>query len=145
MTALSYITAGIMFLIAALHFLWGVGVYWPAENETSLARAVVGARDIAFMPSFLACAFVAACLGIGIVIVLRLGGVMEIGFLPLWLFKLAGAGLAFVFLSRGIVGFLPFWAEMTPEEPFRTFDKRYYSPLCLALGLAVRRLIFALR
>jgi len=131
-----------MFVIAALHFLWGLGVYWPAGDETSLARAVVGAKDIARMPSFLACSVVSICLLIGMMIVLRLGGVMKIKFIPLWLFKLVGMGMALVFLSRGIVGFLPFWAEMTPEEPFRTFDKRYYSPLCLALGLAVGTLVF---
>ena len=72
---------------------------------------------------------------------LRLGGVLEFSALPLWLFQLAGAGFAFVLLARGIVGFLPFWAEVTPEEPFRTLDKRFYSPLCLALGLAVASLV----
>lgn len=145
MTSLSYITAVILFVIAALHFLWGVGVYWPVAGETELARAVVGAKGITRMPSFAACLFVTLALMAGIVIVLRLGGVIAPTFIPLILFQIAGAGFAFVLLSRGVVGFLPFWAEITPEEPFRRLDRQFYSPLCIALGLAVAWLVLRAR
>jgi len=137
MTVLSYITAFIFLLIALLHFLWGIDVYWPATDETSLAQAVVGVQGITQMPNFWACSFVTVALLISTVIVLRLGGVIEIKALPLWLFQLAGFGLALVFLARGIVGFTSFWQSITPEEPFRTLNKLFYSPLCIALGLAV--------
>ena len=145
MTNLAYATSFVLLLIAALHLLWGLGVYWPASDETSLARAVVGAEGITQMPSFFACSFVTVALLIGTGIVLRLGGVLELSALPLWLFRLAGAGFAFVLLTRGIVGFLPFWAEVTPEEPFRTLDKQFYSPLCVALGLAVASVVVGSR
>lgn len=141
MTNLSLATAFILLLIAAIHLLWGLNVYFPAKDETSLARAVVGAKGITQMPGFFACSFVAVALLIGSVIVLRLGGVFELSAVPLWLFRLAGAGFAFVLLARGIVGFLPFWAEITPEEPFKTLNRQFYSPLCLTLGAAVATLV----
>jgi len=89
------------------------------------------------MPNFWACSFVALALIIGTMIVLRLGGVIAIGALPLWLFQLAGVGLALVFLSRGIIGFTPFWESLLPEDPFRTWNKQFYSLLCLLLSTAV--------
>lgn len=97
------------------------------------------------MPNFWACSFVTVALLIGTAIILRLGGVIEMKALPMWLFQLAGAGFAFVLLARGIAGFLPFWEAITPEEPFRTLNKQYYSPLCLALGLSVAMIVLKSR
>lgn len=146
MTILSYVTAVILLLIALIHLLWGIDVYWPAKDEAALARAVVGAKDITQMPNFWACSFVTVALLIGAVIVLRLGGVMDVKAfgltaLPLWLFQLAGLGFALVLLSRGIIGLTPFWAQITPEEPFRTWNKQFYSPLCIALGMLVNSIV----
>ncbi len=141
MTTLTYFTSVIFLMIAILHALWGIGVSWPAANETALARMVVGAPGITQMPPLAACLFVTICLLIGMAIVLRLGGVLILPMFPYWFIRLAGAGVALVFLARGIVGFLPFWAEITPEEPFRHLDKRYFSPLCIGLGLAVATLV----
>ncbi|MEP4052252.1 MAG: DUF3995 domain-containing protein [Litorimonas sp.] len=142
MTLLSQITAAILLLIALLHFLWGVNVTWPAKDEASLARAVVGAKGITQMPNFWACSFVTVALLIGTMIVLTLGGAVQMASLPMWIFQILGAGFALVLLARGIVGFSPFWAGLTPEEPFRTLNRLYYSPLCLALGLSVVILIW---
>ena len=141
MTFITYTTALTFLLIALIHFLWGINIYWPAANETAIARAVVGARGITQMPNFWACSFVALALIIGAMIVLQLGGVIAIKVFPLWLFQLAGVGLALVFLSRGIIGFTPFWEALLPEEPFRTWNKQFYSPLCLLLSTAVAVLV----
>ena len=45
-----------------------------------------------------------------------------------------GCGCAAVFAARGAVGYITVWARLTPEEPFRSYDRRYYAPLCLLLG-----------
>jgi MFS family permease len=45
--------------LAALHLYWGRGGLWPEENETALARTVVGARGIREMPGDTACYTVA--------------------------------------------------------------------------------------
>ena len=142
MTLLSQITAFILLLIALLHFLWGINIYWPAKDEAALARAVVGAKGITQMPNFWACSFVTVALLIGSVIVLRLGGVLREASLPMWIFQILGAGFAFILLARGIVGFMPFWASITPEEPFRTLNRLYFSPLCLVLGVSVVTLVW---
>jgi len=41
--------------------------------------------------------------------------------------------LALVFLGRGVEGYLPAMAKA--EQPFPQLNRRYYSPLCLVLGL----------
>ena len=43
--------------------------------------------------------------------------------------------IALVFLGRGIAGFTPWWRRLAPEQPFARLDVRYYSPLCLLIGL----------
>ena len=58
-----------------------------------------------------------------------------------WL-NLVGLVLAALFLARGIVGFTPWWASVTPEPNFRLNDRRIYSPLCLFLGLGFLLLIY---
>ncbi len=49
--------------------------------------------------------------------------------------RLRHSPFALVFLGRGVAGFTPAWRRHTPEQPFATLDIRYYSPLCLAIGL----------
>ena len=63
--------------------------------------------------------------------------------LPGALFVLGAIGAALVFLARGIAGFTPAWRRLTPEQPFARLDVRYYSPLCLLIGLAL--LLLALK
>jgi uncharacterized membrane protein len=52
---------------------------------------------------------------------------------------LGGLAIMAVFLLRGVAGFLPAWRRLHPREPFASYDRRYYSPLCLliAAGYAV--------
>ena len=138
MSAISgLIAAFILFVIAGLHALWGMKIYWPAASEASLARSVVGAERITQMPSPAACFVVAAFLLAITVLVLVLQGSLRFAWLPNWITIICGFGAASVFLLRGIVGFLPFWARATPEQPFRSYDFWVYSPLCIALGCVV--------
>ena len=43
--------------------------------------------------------------------------------------------IAGTFVARGIAGYTPRWRGYFYDEPFATRDKRYYSPLCLLIGL----------
>ena len=56
---------------------------------------------------------------------------------------LAGAGIATVFLARGVAGYVPAWRRLQSAEPFTTLDRRYYAPLCLALGTGFLIILFA--
>ncbi len=130
-----------LWLLARLHAMWGYGSVWPAKNEADLARMVVGAKGITTMPSRRACFGVAVALA-------------AIGFWPLWrvgmivspvsdhLSLLVGGAIAGVFGLRGIAAFVPAFRRLTPEEPFATYDQRYYGPLCLVLALGFTVLLF---
>ena len=128
--------------VAIAHLLWSFGLMWPIRDEKLLARTVVGFPGIQRMPakykSFgVAVAAFAACTIAFSVADPTSGGV------ALTVLALV-AGL--VFLARGAIGYTAWWATKTPEEPFRTLDRKNYSPLCLALGvgfvvLVVMRLI----
>lgn len=143
MGLLAVLIAVVLLVLAALHMVWGLRIWWPLDNERALARAVVGAKDIEKMPSSLACFLVTGALAAIALLALMLGGLVSLPVLPNWLLLLAGLGSAAVMVLRGLAGFAPFWARMAPEEPFRTYDRRYYSPLCLLLGSGLFALVFA--
>jgi hypothetical protein len=132
MTALSLLLAATLVLVSALHAYWGIGGVWPGTDRKSCARAVVGFAG-APMPGVAACFAVAGMLALFGLLAPAVAGVFAT---PFRQSSLAGAALfvGLVFLFRGALGFTPFWRRMTPEMPFAQLDRRYYSPLCLALG-----------
>lgn len=117
--------------IAMAHLIWALGRTWPIRDERLLVRTVAGFRDAQRMPPKLMSLGVAiACLAAGIVgLALADRDSGGAGLTAL------GVLLALVFLGRGALGYTRWWARQTPEEPFRTLDRKNYSPLCLALGL----------
>ena len=125
MTLLLTIALG---LIAAIHFAWGLSIWVPIRDEVQLARTVVGARGVARMPGPIPCMIVVAAFVVLII--------------ALWLPQLGLArfilwGAALVFAARGALAYTKFWRKMTPEEPFNTYDQRFYGPLCLALAFGL--------
>lgn len=136
MSMLAVILAAILVVLAALHAYWGLGGLWPGTDEVSCARAVVGFRGVKEMPPSASAFAVAACLVIAAVWALALGNLMT---LPLSGTPVALVGLliALVFLGRGIAGFAPAWRRLACEQPFASLDVRYYSPLCIAIGLGL--------
>ncbi len=131
MTILLTIVLGVL---AAVHFAWGLGIWIPIRDEEQLARTVVGAKGVTRMPGTIPCMLVVA----GLVAVIA----------ALWVppFMLARIILwvAFgVFLIRGAIAYTKLWRKMTPEEPFNTYDQRYYGPLCLAIAAALFMVLIA--
>ena len=133
MMPLALALAVLLVLIAALHAYWGIGGIWPGNDQASCARAVVGFRGVAVMPSPVACFAVTAMILAASLLALALGGFFAT---PFERRPLAGAALfvGLVFLGRGIAGFTPAWRRLAPEMPFASLDIRYYSPLCLLIG-----------
>lgn len=115
--------------LAALHAYWGLGGVWPGHDRKSCARAVAGFRGIDRMPPPVACFAVTVALLAAASLALVLGRPPTTA-----LMRLAGMGAALVFLARGIAGFTPAWRRLTPELPFARNDRRFFSPLCLAIG-----------
>ena len=133
MTLIALIMTSVLTLIAGLHVYWAIGGVWPGTDRRSLAHAVAGFRGMDMMPSATASFAVAACLVLAALWPAALAGLFATPFEPAGL--VAGAVLmSLVFLGRGIAGYLPAWRRLTPQEPFATNDRRYFSPLCLALG-----------
>jgi hypothetical protein len=124
---LAGLLSAVLVLIAGLHALWGMGVWWPIRDEEVLARAVVGARQVSRMPGPIPCFLVVvALLVLAVSPWLPAGGLRS---LIMWI-------AAIVFVGRGLLAYVPFWRRMTPEQPFAQNDRRYFGPLCLAVGLA---------
>ncbi len=112
-------------LIAAVHFAWGMRIWIPIRDEAQLARTVVGAKGVDRMPGTIPCMLVVAGFAASIV--------------ALWMRDMALARFvlwtaAVVFFARGAIAYTKVWRSMTPEEPFNTYDQRYYAPLCFAIG-----------
>jgi hypothetical protein len=122
--------------IAVLHAYWGFGGVWPGRDAADCARRVGGFRGVRAMPGPAACFAVAAALAIAALVPMFIVGRFGV------LSALAGLAVALVFLGRGGAGFTPAWRRHTPEQPFATLDVRYYSPLCLAIGIGFAALTF---
>lgn len=118
--------------IAVLHVAWGFGVRWPCKTEAELVATVVGYTR-STMPPPRQCYIAAFAIYIPGAIALMLAGLIDAS-VPSSLVWLAGAGAAAVFAGRGVAGYLPIWRARFPREPFATYDRKYYSPLCLVLA-----------
>lgn len=111
------------------HMMWAFGSTWPLQDEKSLARTVAGFKGIEKMPPKLASLGVAIAIAFASIIGLLLSDPA-----PNAPITIIGALLTLVFLGRGTIGFTPKWHALTPEEPFRSLDRKVYSPLCLGIG-----------
>ena len=128
--------------VSIAHLLWSVGIMWPIRDQRLLARSVAGFPGVERMPSKYLSFGVFLLTGAACVIAFAVADPVSGG--PGLTFLALLAGLAFV--ARGGVGYTKWWAAKTPEEPFRTLDRKNYSPLCLIVGagfiiLVVLRLI----
>lgn len=125
-------------VIAGLHAYWGRGGLWPALSEDELITTVIGNARAKRMPSPGLCLLVALAIAVTAIWPLLLACASGTTVLrPLLQF--GGFAIMAVFLLRGVAGFLPAWRRLHPREPFASYDRRYYSPLCLliAAGYAV--------
>lgn len=128
MTALALIFAVVILALSLLHLLWAIGFWFPIRDETALARAVVGTPNVRRMPGAIPCAVVAVALMF----------VASLPFTPAFpgqILFLAGA--AVVFGARGGLAYSRIWRDRLTEQPFADLDRRYYGPLCLAIGLVL--------
>ncbi len=114
--------------IAGLHVLWGLGNPWPQATGEALARSVVGDGRRRMPPPWL-------CFAVALVLA-------AVALWPLYVVSAASPllgmqgcfAIAGVFVARGLAGYSRRWKEHFTAEPFATYNRRYYSPLCLLLG-----------
>jgi hypothetical protein len=125
--------------IALLHIAWGFGVLWPRRTEIDLVATVIGYTK-SRMPSPARCFAAAFVIFSPGVIALLLANVAAAP-LPRWMIVAAGLGAALVFAIRGSAAYLPAWRALFPREPFASFDRQYYSPLCMLLAAGMFSLV----
>lgn len=143
-TGIALIVAGILLPVAGLHFLWALGSPWPFKSEKMLAQAVGGPGLNPKISPLTKCG----------VTMVAAGAILTSAILPLfyanvlpdplpqklvfWLLFVQAA----VFLLRGCLGYLSVSA-MPQIEPFRTYNRRFFNPLIIALGLACAVILLA--
>ncbi len=107
---------------------WGRGSSFPFRTRDDLADAVVGRRVV---PSAGACYAVAGALSIAT------GLVADVPIGPARLRRVGRYGVATVLATRGFagaVGRTDLLSKGSTSPRFRSLDRRFLSPLCLALA-----------
>ena len=125
----------ILALLAMAHGWWALGKIWPAASEQDLAYAVIGDGRVRMPPPW-QCAVVAVALA---GVAAWPWAIMTWPGSPLVL--IGSVVIGAVFFIRGSAGYAPRWRGRFTAEPFRTRDFYFYSPLCLALGVAFIKLL----
>ncbi len=126
--AVPLLTATALAAIGGLHVAWGRGSSFPFRNEHELIDSVVGGNAV---PSPAACYAVAGALFVAS------GLVVDIPIGPRPVRKLGRLGVACVLGGRGALGLFgrtDLVSSVSTSEKFRRIDRRYLSPLCLALA-----------
>jgi hypothetical protein len=130
------LAAAVLLGLAALHLVWATGSPWPARSAAELHALVVGGRPSAAMPPAWASVGVAIVLALFAVGGLAVRGLVlapapELVRVLTWI----AAGIV---ATRGVAGFFEPWLRPGAlTEPFTRWNRRLYSPLCLALAAAL--------
>ncbi|MFI6155793.1 DUF3995 domain-containing protein [Kitasatospora sp. NPDC051170] len=129
--ATGVVVAAGMGVVGALHAVWAVSP-WPLRTPEEFADVVVGTGE--GVPPAAACLGVAGLLGAASYLVAAEAGVVPaVG--PARVRRAGVRTVSAVMLARGVGGLALFGTVVERSERFRRLDRRYYSPLCLALGV----------
>lgn len=142
MNQLSFLLAAVLTIIAAVHFTWATGVVWPCKDERTLARTVVGTKGIEAMPKSWMLWAAGGTLLLAAIWALLLRKMLPID-PPRLVILIGGMALAYVFVLRGILGIMPSFHRVAPEQPFVWLNRVVYSPLSLVIGASFVLLVAA--
>jgi hypothetical protein len=129
---LAALVAAVLLLLAALHLYWAAGGRWGAQ-----AAVPERTGQPLFSPGPGACIAVAGLLSCAAFLVWARGWGFWPSFLPRWGAAVGAGGVGVVFVARAIGDFnwVGFFKKQRATR-FARLDTRFYSPLCLALGVA---------
>ena len=143
MTVLAFVIACALWPIAALHLVWAFGKTWPFATEEHLAQTVGGPSldpSIGSSAKVSITLVAAGAIAVAGLIPIAYAGILSVPvpqFVLFWLLVFQ----IIVFLARGAFGY----CDITPAsafEPFRTYNRRYYSPFVIALGMLCAAILF---
>ncbi len=134
--AAAVLTAGVLVALAALHVVW-LRSPWPLADRVAFRRTVLGRPEAIGDPGPAPTLVVTALLLAAAWIALARGAGAPWPF-PAWMLRWGSRVAGGVLVLRGVAGLaqafaVPRWT--TPEFAF--WSGRLYSPLALALGLAL--------
>ncbi len=130
-TLIAIILFLIFLFISSIHFYWGMGGRWGAKAVFPARDENHPAKNPGPIPTFIVAT---GLLGFGLFYLIKCG-LIPID-LPGWLDKYGLWIIACIFILRAIGEFryLGFFKKIKQTE-FGKNDSRYYSPLCLVIGL----------
>lgn len=141
MSVLSVALFLVFALVGAIHLLWALRIWWPISDEARLARTVVGKPGIRAMPASPVTFAVVAAVALGMVWIALLSG-WATAPLPGWVVRGGGFVMAAILLLRGAGTYAAPVLGIRQEPEFTRLDRRWFSPLILALGTGVAVLTF---
>ncbi|MET9419927.1 DUF3995 domain-containing protein [Streptomyces sp. NPDC006540] len=124
----SLLLAAALFTVGVLHFLWAIGVYWPATSQEDLARKAI--PDSEEIPRLLTAVVAALLAGAAYVALAANWDALRV--VPDWLYRTGIWGLAAVMVLRGLVE--PFTGEKG-NDLYNRLNRRVYAPFCVVLAL----------
>ena len=131
-TGLVWAVVAVFALLAALHIYWALG----GVIGSKVAVPEIG-KAPAFSPSSKVTIAVAVALLAAAATVAAAGGKFATA-LPSWMSMTAAVVLATILLARAVGDFrLVGFFKTSREGRFAELDTMFYSPLCVALGLAI--------
>ncbi len=119
-------SAGLL-AIAGLHGVWATGSSWPVSDGDGLAQAAGGGRSHS----------AAECLAVAGLLTAASSFVAGRPRRAPWLRRTGAGTVVAVLATRGAFGLAGRTDALVPGSSsarFRRLDRRYYSPLCLALA-----------
>lgn len=121
--------SGGLLALAGLHVAWAAGSSWPAPDDRSLARAIIGREEMPHPAGF---AVVAGMLLTAAALVAGYPG----GSSRLARLQPVGVGcVAGTLLLRGLAGAFGILPPQRTSQEFARWDGRLYTPLCFALAM----------
>ena len=121
----------IFLMLAVIHFIWAFGVQWGFD--IALPTKENGERTI--NPGSMECVIVGLGLSAFALFYILQLNIIQLN-LPNWIFNFGGWLIPSIFILRAIgdfkyIGFF----KKTGETNFGQMDTKYYSPLCLLIGI----------
>jgi succinate-acetate transporter protein len=114
--------------IAALHAYWGLGGLWPAANEATLARAVIGDGRTRMPPP-------SQCFAVALLLAAVAAWPWLVVTMPTnRTVMVVLMIIVAIFFLRALAAFSSRWRSHFPDQPFATNDRRFYGPLCFTLS-----------
>ena len=134
MNIVAIIISIILAIAATFHVGWAFGNFWPAKDEYSLVKTVIGEPNMREMPSRNFMLIVVFSLFLGIIAALWGAYLISVP-LPLWMREFGLFIFAFIFGTRGLSTFLIAKQLGERTQPFKNLDRALYAPLCIIISV----------